>query len=335
MIDEQKIISMLQAKALGCLDAEDDKELQSFIDEGHLFPWDEFGVYQNTASLLPLALQLEIPDSELKDKVALKLIKLRDELRAKKLLEEEKQQVEQAEELIEEEVDENVEEFTSAEEPFIDSPIEVEPEPEITEVYDDLNTQLNADEASFNLDEIVLPGFEQAVISEPAPEFDVLENMQTEDPIENLIEEPKIETPTVEEIKVDNVWIEPEISQPIIVEETVTKKVVETKHVEETEDKDKHPDFTKKSVAEKMYRAIEQDFDSLKYHYEESEKKINRGLLIAFLIIAVLFVLLILSFFKFSADMDGLEKEIKELKKKTSSSLIDKQKINSDQHLFS
>ena len=335
MIDEQKIIGMLQAKALGCLDAEDDHELQNFIDEGHLFPWDELGAYQNTASLLPLALPLEMPASELKDKVALKLIKLRDELRAKKLLEEEKQQAELAEELIEEEVHENVDEFTSTEELFIEPPIEVEPEPEITEVYDDLNTQLNAEEASFNLDEIALPDFEPAAISEPAPEVDVLENMQIEDSNENLIEEPNIETPVVEEVKVDNDWKEPEISQPIVVEQTVSKEIVETKQVEETEDADKNPDFTKKSVVEKMYRAIEQDFDSLKYHYEESEKKLTRGLLISYVIIAVLLALIILFFFKFSADMNGLEKEIKDLKKNTSSSLIDEQKINIDHHHFS
>mgnify|MGYP003451083704 FL=1 len=72
MIDEQKIIGMLQAKALGCIDVEDNRELQAFIDEGHVFPWDELGKFQNVAALLPLALQLELPDAELKDRVALK-----------------------------------------------------------------------------------------------------------------------------------------------------------------------------------------------------------------------------------------------------------------------
>ena len=101
MIDEQKVIGMLQAKALSCLDADENKELQDFIDEGHVFPWDELGKFQNVASLLPLALQLELPDAELKDRVALKLIKLSEQLRIQKILEEDKFEVE-------EEADENI-----------------------------------------------------------------------------------------------------------------------------------------------------------------------------------------------------------------------------------
>ena len=82
-----------------------------------------------------------------------------------------------------------------------------------------------------------------------------------------------------------------------------------------------------------MYRAIEQDFDFLKDHYERSERKLVRGQLISYVIVAVLLALLIFLFFKFSSDINGLEKEIKDLKKNTY--LFDKQKINSDNHLFS
>ena len=361
MTDEQKVFGMLQAKALGCLDADDEKDLQNFIDEGYPFPWDELGVYQNIVSLLSLTLQLEIPDAELKDKVALKLIKLRDELRAQKTLEEEIKQLEQIEELIEEEFDENVEEFTNVQEPFIEPKIEVEHEQAAAEFNEDLNSPLNVEEASFNLDEIVLPGFETTEITEPAPEIDGSKDMETEVPIENFIEEPMIEIPNIEEINAEEVWIEPEISQPIDigesvlidevdqnqieetvdidepvtkqVEETVVNEVVETKQAEETEDTDKHPDFTKKSVVEKMYKAIEQDFDSLKDHYEKSERKLVRGQLISYVVVAVLLALLIFLFFKFSADINRMEKEIKDLNKNTS--LIDERKINSDDHLFS
>ena len=335
MIDEQKVFGLLQAKALGCLDADTDKELQDYVDDGHLFPWEDLGIYQNTASLLPLTLHLEIPDSELKDRVALKLIKLSEELRSKKSIEEEKQPVDKAEELIEEEVDENVEEFSSPEEPFVEPPIEVDPETQATEIKDDFNQILTTTDTSINLDEEPLTGFEPAIISESIPNFEVIENIPSDTPIENLIEDQTITPPSVEEIKDNDVWIEPEIFQPPVAEETAIKDAVETKQVEATEDEDKQPDFTKKSVVEKMYRAIEQDFDSLKYHYEESDKKLTRGLLISYVIIAVLLALLIFSFFKFSADINRLEREIKDLKKSTSSSLIYKQKINSDQYLFS
>ena len=59
MIDEQKVIGMLQAKALNCLDQDDKSQLQDYIDAGHVFPWDELGVYQYVASLLPLTLKLK------------------------------------------------------------------------------------------------------------------------------------------------------------------------------------------------------------------------------------------------------------------------------------
>lgn len=372
MIDEQKVFGMLQAKALGCLDAEENKELQSFIDEGYLFPWDDLGIYQNTVSLLPLTLQLETPDAELKDKVALKLIKLRDELRAQQSLEEEKKKLEQGEELIEEEVDENVEEFSSIQEPYIEPAIEIEPEQIATENNDELNSTLTAEEASFNLDEVVLPDFEPTEILESAPVFDGLENMDTEIHTENLVQESITETPDIEEMNIEESWNEPEISQPIDIEETVVNNEVEAKEIEEpivnveheikkneetvlndesetklveesiikeavdkqeTEEADKHPDFTKKSVVEKMYRAIEQDFDSLKDHYERSERKLVRGQLISYIIVAVLLAILIFLFFKFSSDINGLEKEIKDLKKDTS--VIEDQKINFDGHLFS
>ena len=114
MIDEQKIIGMLQAKALDSLDAEDNKAMHEFINEGHVFPWDELGHYQNVASLLPLALELEIPDTELKDRVALKLIELSEQLRIKKILEEDKFEVE-------EDIDVNVDEFTNIPETEVES----------------------------------------------------------------------------------------------------------------------------------------------------------------------------------------------------------------------
>lgn len=316
MIDEQKVIGMLQAKALGCLDAEDNKELQSFIDEGHVFPWDELGRFQNVASLLPLALQLELPDTELKDRVALKLIKLSEQLRIKKILEEDKFEVE-------EEVYENADEFTNIQEPFLEPPIEVETEE--PKVEENLVDQLNPEETTFNLDEVVLPDYESVEVTSG----DSQESLE----IETLIDESEIEYPQVEEVEINEVLIEPKIPQPENATQLVSDKNTESKPGEELEDSNKQLDLTKKSVAEKMFRAIEQDFDSLKFQFEESERKTTRGLLIAYVIIAVLLALLIFSFFKFSSDINTLNNEVKDLKKKVTSSLYDEQKSNPD-HFF-
>lgn len=322
MIDEQKVIGMLQAKALSCLDADENKELQDFIDEGHVFPWDELGKFQNVASLLPLALQLELPDAELKDRVALKLIKLSEQLRIQKILEEDKFEVE-------EEVDENVDEFTNIQEPFVEPPIEIENEEPVVE--DNLVDQLNPEETTFNLDEVVLPGYESVEV----PNTDAEESLTIESPFETLIDESEIDYPQVEEVEIREVLREPEIPQLENTTQLVGEEYSENKPVEESEDSNKQLDLTKKSVAEKMFRAIEQDFDSLKFQFEESERKTTRGLLIAYVIIAVLLALLIFSFFKFSSDINTLNNEVKDLKKKVSSSLYDEQKSNPDYHFFS
>lgn len=327
MIDEQKIIGMLQAKALGCIDFEDNRELQAFIDEGHVFPWDELGKFQNVAALLPLALQLELPDAELKDRVALKLIKLSEQLRIKKILEEDKFEVE-------EELDETVDEFTNIQEPFVDPPIEIETEETIVE--DNLAVALNPDEANFNLDEIVLPGFE----SDKLVNEEMQESLAIESPFETLVDEAQIDYPQVEEVEMSEVLSEPEISQleipqPENITQLVNEELTESKPLENPEDSNKQIDFNKKSVAEKMFKTIEQDFDALKYHYEESERKTTRGLLFAYVIIALLLAVLIFSFFKFSSDIESLKNEIKDLKKKITSSLLEENRSNFDHHFFS
>ncbi|MCK7525326.1 MAG: hypothetical protein MZV64_50805 [Ignavibacteriales bacterium] len=100
---------------------------------------------------MPLALQLDLPDPELKDRVALKLIKLSEQLRINKILEEDKFEVE-------EELDENVDEFTNIPETYIEPPIEIETEETVVE--ENLAEALNPEVSSFNLDEVVLPDLE-------------------------------------------------------------------------------------------------------------------------------------------------------------------------------
>jgi len=322
MIDEQKILGMLQAKALGCLDTEDNKELQEYIDGGHLFPWDEFGKFQNVVALLPLALQLELPDAELKDRVALKLIKLSEQLRIKKILEEDKFEVE-------EEPDEIVNEFTNIQETYVEPPIEIETEVPLVE--DNLASQLNSEETTFNLDEIYLPGIDGGEVAD----VNLQEDVNIESPFETLIDESQIGYPQVEEVEISEVLAEPEIPQSENKAQLVNEENIESKAKDDYEEPSKQLDLTKRNVAEKMFKAIEQDFDSLKNHYEKSERKTTRGLLFAYVIIAVLLAFLIFSFFKFSSDINSLKNEVNDLKKKVSSSLYNEQKSNPDYHFLS
>ena len=383
MIDEQKIIGLLQAKALGCLDTADEILLHDFIDGGHVFPWSDLGAFQSIASLLPLSLALEIPDPSLKDKVALRLIKLTEEMRAQKSLEEEPQTqpdeetfLPQEPEIIEAEFEQTVEEYEDFTEPISEPQIEVKDTPdiqtEIPDITEETNFNMEVEEATFNLDDVVLPDYESISVSQP--EFDQIGQSAVENMTETPLEEPVIESPPLESIEsaeetiietlpnetVESVEesLEESLSietpaqpdEPLLnvdevvelseqIQENITEQVQETTQEvfstpNEPIETEKLPDLTKRSVADKMFKAIEQDFDSLKYHYEESERKLTRGLLISYVVIAVLFALLIFSFFKFSADIKGLEDEIKSLKKNPTSSLIDTNNVSSTHCFF-
>ncbi len=71
--------SFLYAMAVGCLDKEDYIQLIEYLENGGDFPFQELGEYQNLAALLPSFLNIESPPPELKDKVARRLYRLRDE----------------------------------------------------------------------------------------------------------------------------------------------------------------------------------------------------------------------------------------------------------------
>lgn len=324
MIDEQKIIGMIPAKALGCLSADDENELSSYVDGGFEFPWTELGKYQVIASLLPLSLQLEIPEPQLKDNVALRLIKLAEELRLKRLQEEEAlkalQEPEQIVENIHVQIDQNID----------------------TE-NQDISFKDYGETESFNLDEISLPDIEniqlpeESVISENHLEekSDLIES-QTLDKSDTTIDIPDFE----------------EISSPLVqviepIEEAsdnftgdLQKDTIETpepeafslpdrKTVEEVAET-KITETGKKSLNEKIFRALEQDFDTLKNSVDESERKITKNLLLAYVAIAILLALLIFAFFKFTADINLLEKKVEDLQKRVTSEQIDDNKSNFD-----
>jgi hypothetical protein len=178
---------------------------------------------------------------------------------------------------------------------------------------------------------VVLPGYESVEVGNG----DSKESLEIESPFETLIDESEIEYPQVEEVEINEVLTEPEIPQVENATQLVSGENIESKSEEELEESNKQLDLTKKSVAEKMFRAIEQDFDTLKYQFEKSERRTTRGLLIAYVIIAILLALLIFSFFKFSSDINTLNNEVKDLKKKVTSSLYDEQKSSPDYYFFS
>jgi hypothetical protein len=126
-MDKKKSLELIKLEVLGCLHEKDMESLKIMKESNDEFPWKELAEYQNLVALIPSALEMKYPASELKDKTALKLYNIRDEIKtkidARKTLEipsqpvEEKSDVEEKFELEEKiEVEEKV--FAEAEEGF-------------------------------------------------------------------------------------------------------------------------------------------------------------------------------------------------------------------------
>lgn len=73
--------TLLHAFALGCLEREEFDLMMEYFKSNQDYPWQELGEYQNLVALLPSFLNIESPDSRVKDMVARKLYRLRDQQR--------------------------------------------------------------------------------------------------------------------------------------------------------------------------------------------------------------------------------------------------------------
>jgi hypothetical protein len=107
-MEKKKAIDLIKLEVLDCLNDGDAETLRLSKEVDSDFPWKELGEYQNLAAFLSVALPIEFPVSELKDKVALKLYNMRDEIKAKldakKKLEEPPVLVEEEEIIVDEEI---------------------------------------------------------------------------------------------------------------------------------------------------------------------------------------------------------------------------------------
>ncbi len=84
MMSNMESMELLQAKALGCLDPEEDALFTKLMKEDENFPWQELGHYQNLVAFLPTLLDIEVPEPEVKDDVAQKLYELGEKDKAEK-----------------------------------------------------------------------------------------------------------------------------------------------------------------------------------------------------------------------------------------------------------
>ena len=81
MAQKNEYYDLLYAYALGCLEEKDLNQLKEIQDADEEYPWLELGEFQNLVALLPSILNIETPSPQLKDKVARKLYRIRNERR--------------------------------------------------------------------------------------------------------------------------------------------------------------------------------------------------------------------------------------------------------------
>ena len=82
-MEKKKIVDLIKLEVLSCLSDKDRDNLQSLKTEGSEFPWKTLGDYQNLIAFLPLVLELKYPANDLKDRTAMKLYSIRDQIKAK------------------------------------------------------------------------------------------------------------------------------------------------------------------------------------------------------------------------------------------------------------
>jgi hypothetical protein len=80
----ENINDLIYAYSLGCLDKEELERIKSLNDSNEELNFKELGEFQNLISLLPSTLTFENPDPQLKDNVAKKLYRLKDEIKAQR-----------------------------------------------------------------------------------------------------------------------------------------------------------------------------------------------------------------------------------------------------------
>jgi hypothetical protein len=79
----KKSLDLIKLEVLGCINENDRENLRQMKETEEDFPWKELAEYQNLVALLPSSLTVKYPESELKDKTAMKLYNIRDEIKAK------------------------------------------------------------------------------------------------------------------------------------------------------------------------------------------------------------------------------------------------------------
>ncbi|MGQ9798476.1 MAG: hypothetical protein ACUVRG_04165 [Ignavibacterium sp.] len=278
--------------------------------------------------MIPFSLEIINPGEIVKDNVALRLIKIEEELRAKREAELKAQipevKVEDTSEIIREiqTTETQTEDLTQelAEEAVVQT-LEEQVEIETPEVFEAPIPESYLAEDITKTEDIPDIPIEEEIISEEIfeteiakPQTEAIENENVEDRFEGIVT-PEVTKEELSE-QIEDIKYE-ETKQPEV--KTVVESYsgqVKVEHQAFTESK--ISDITSRTVAEKLQKSFQMDIEDIKRSVERSESKFFKGIISLIIICAILLAVLIFSFFKFTADIKKLEQEIENLKKSNS-----------------
>ena len=326
-MDRLEAKEYLQAASLGCLDRKEFDELRELLEFDSELQF-ELAAYQTLCAMIPFSLEIINPGEIVKDNVALRLIKIEEELRAKREAELKAQmpevKVEDTSEIIQEiqTTETQTEDLTQelAEESVVQT-LEEQVEIETPEVFEAPIPESYLAEDITKTEDIPDIPIEEEILSEEIfeteiaePQTEAIENENVEEKFEEII------TPgvTKEELneQIEDIKYE-EQKQPEV--KTVVESYsgqVKVEHQAYTESK--ISDITSRTVAERLQKSFQMDIEAIKRSVERSESKFFKGIISLIIICAILLAVLIFLIFKFTADIKKLEQEIENLKKSNS-----------------
>ena len=325
-MDKDTAAEMIQAKALGSLDSNEHKELNEFLNMGGVFPWKEFGEIQNLCSLLPIILEIEVPDTVLKDKVAKRIYDAIAEQKEKmslgKGIDQSDSDIIYPETTImgdqvfpvdpkeEESLADVFEEVTQPE--VIDSTSEEIP----LDVQSDSTEEPPISGTGFEIkspevDELTVP---EPPVSEEKAQTDVIHDEENMD-----LDLADLGIQLEEDEKIDTV-VEPSATIPEkkVEHKPETKKIppvkpdIQSKFRQMLEEKAK-----RKAIVEEIPLKREKFIEP-----EKPKKKSSLGLIIDIVLYILLLAAITFVYIKLSSDIDELKKEVKDLKKEQGSLLL-------------
>ncbi|MCX7874951.1 MAG: anti-sigma factor [Melioribacteraceae bacterium] len=80
---DQIVHEMIAAFSVGCMDKQNFVQFKEYMQQDGDLPEGEMGELQNIVAMIPIILDIEIPHPSIKDKVAKRLIEIKDEIKAK------------------------------------------------------------------------------------------------------------------------------------------------------------------------------------------------------------------------------------------------------------